>query len=78
MARRTSSSSSVTAWGYNHLDNMNAYENNEVYWQVDRGGDNKVQPWGGNSTPTEGFQSWEHTSMETAWYEQTPYDSFSA
>ncbi|WP_282853122.1 alkaline phosphatase [Gulosibacter sediminis] len=64
--------------GYNHLDNMNAYENNEVYWQVDRGGDNKVKPWGGNSTPTEGFQSWEHTSMETAWYEQTPYDSFTA
>jgi alkaline phosphatase len=64
--------------GYNHLDNMNAYENGEVYWQVDRGGDNKVKPWGGNSTPTEGFQAWDQVSMETAWYEQDPYDTQAA
>ena len=41
--------------GYSHIDNYNAFTKNEVHWQVEKGPDKKVMPYGGNTKPKEGW-----------------------
>lgn len=60
--------------GYNHIDFMNAETTGETHWQVERGGDQKVIPAGQNTTPTEGWQSWNHLGMSTNWVDGPAYD----
>ncbi|WP_058593000.1 alkaline phosphatase [Leucobacter chromiiresistens] len=60
--------------GYNHIDFMNAETTGETHWQVERGGDRKVIPSGQNTTPTEGWQSWNHLGMSTHWVDGPVYD----
>lgn len=60
--------------GYNHVDFMNAETTGEMHWQVQRGGDNKVIPSGKNTTPTEGWQAWNHLGMSTHWHDGPVYD----
>ncbi|WP_158685219.1 alkaline phosphatase [Microbacterium halophytorum] len=60
--------------GYNHIDLMNAEDTGEVHWQVQRGGDNKVNHSGHNTTPADGWQAWQHLGMSTNWIDGPAYD----
>ncbi|WP_192497164.1 alkaline phosphatase [Gulosibacter chungangensis] len=60
--------------GYNHLDLMNASNTGETYWQVQRGGDQKVILSGENAAPT-GWQAWDHVGQSTHSANSNAYDS---
>ena len=64
--------------GYSHIDNYNAFTKNEVHWQVEKGPDKKVMPYGGNTKPKEGWQTWDHTAMSTHWVNGPVYDTAKA